>query len=599
MPVTALLETTEASLRPGPSPLPSKLPRGSRVVKVGRAVTLPVAWAIVALLLLAPVACFLVIAFSPRLFAQGPQWFTLANFSSALGGSDLEGLLNSIVVGVTSAVVALAIGFPIAWVLGRTNLAGRTLFGAGMWLVLLLPSWLPALGWERLAAPGGVLVQFGIPDGVLQHLIFGPFGVVLLLALKGVPFVYLAITAALSGLGQEFEDAARVHGSSRWGAVRMVTPILAPAIWSALAIVFAESVSDFGVASTLAFNAHFPLATYTLFAAINDFPANFPVAAAIGWLLVGSVVIPLALQAKALRGRSYAVLSGRTRPAVRRQLDAQGRVLGLVAVGGFYAIALGVPAVGAVTSSLLANYGGVIGIHSLTWANYAQVFSGSGLAAPLIRSVFFGLVTATITVIAGLVVARLLVGRRAKKSARSLDFLLLAAVALPGTVFAAGYIFAYNLPFLSNIGIALYGTTTLLVIAYIASSLPTNARVLVGAVAQVQENLIDAGRTHGIGVLRSWLSGVLPVLSRPLVMAWLLTFCGIFLELPVSQILYAPGQPPASVAINDNLSNYRFGVGMAQSVVAVIIALAMVGLVLGVYRIFAPRGWRRIGGAHG
>ena len=568
-------------------------------MKVGRAVGLPLVWVVLALLLLAPVACFLVIAFSPRLFDQGSQWFTLANFSSALSGENLQGLMNSLLVGVTSAVLAVAMGFPIAWVLGRTNLAGRTVFGVGMWMILLLPSWLPALGWERLVAPGGVLVQLGIPESALQHLIFGPFGVILLLALKGVPFVYLAITAGLTGLGQEFEDAARVHGASRWGAVRMVTPILAPAIWSALAIVFAESVSDFGVASTLAFNAHFPLATYTLFAAINNFPANFPVASAIGWLLVGSVVIPLALQAKALRGRSYAVLSGRTRPAVRRQLTRRGRVLGLLSVGAFYVIALGVPGVGAMSASLLTNFGGVIGFHSFTWANYAQVFSGSGLAAPLVRSAYFALITATVTVVAGIVVARLLVGRREYKSTRALDFLLLAAVALPGTVFAAGYIFAYNLPFLSSIGIALYGTTTLLIIAYIASSLPTNARVLVGAVAQIQENLIDAGRTHGIGVLRSWLRGVLPVLSRPLVMAWLLTFCGIFLELPVSQILYAPGQPPASVAINDNLSNYHFGVGMAQSVVAVVIALAVVGLVLGLYRILAPRGWRHIGSAHG
>jgi iron(III) transport system permease protein len=80
-------------------------------------------------------------------------------------------------------------------------------------------------------------------------------------------------------------------------------------------------------------------------------------------------------------------------------------------------------------------------------------------------------------------------------------------------------------------------------------------------------------------------------------MAWLLTFCGIFLELPISQLLYAPNEPPASVAINDNLSTYAtsFGVGMAQSVLAVAVALAVVGVVLGGYRILAPAGWRRIG----
>jgi uncharacterized protein YjeT (DUF2065 family) len=35
---------------------------------------------------------------------------------------------------------------------------------------------------------------------------------------------------------------------------------------------------------------------------------------------------------------------------------------------------------------------------------------------------------------------------------------------------------------------------------------------------------------------------------------------------------------------------------MAQSVLAVAIALAVVGVVLGGYRLLAPAGWRRIGG---
>jgi iron(III) transport system permease protein len=51
------------------------------------------------------------------------------------------------------------------------------------------------------------------------------------------------------------------------------------------------------------------------------------------------------------------------------------------------------------------------------------------------------------------------------------------------------------------------------------------------------------------------------------------------------------------VAIQDNLGNYHFGVGLAQSVLAVAVALAVVGLALGCYRLAAPAGWRRIGTA--
>jgi iron(III) transport system permease protein len=79
-------------------------------------------------------------------------------------------------------------------------------------------------------------------------------------------------------------------------------------------------------------------------------------------------------------------------------------------------------------------------------------------------------------------------------------------------------------------------------------------------------------------------------------MAWLYTFCGVFLELPLSQLLYAPGSPPAAISIEDNLSNYHYGVGMAQAVLASAIAFAVVGIVLGAYRLLAPAGWRRIGG---
>jgi ABC-type Fe3+ transport system permease subunit len=203
-------------------------------------------------------------------------------------------------------------------------------------------------------------------------------GVVLLLGLRSVPLTFLAVTAALGGLGQEFEDAARAHGAGRAATLRLIVPMLAPAIWSALAIGFAESISDFGVAATLAYSSNFPLATCQLYAAINNFPPGFPAASAMGALLVAAVAIPLAL-------------------------------------------------------------------------------AGPGAARPFLPDA-------------------------------------LGPDALPSVVFAAGYIFAYNLPVRSSIGISLYQTALLLIIAYTAASLPTSARVLSGTVSQLPPPLRDAAR---------------------------------------------------------------------------------------------------------
>jgi iron(III) transport system permease protein len=560
---------------------------------LGRLLGMPLFWLLLILFILVPCASSLILAVSPRLFDQGSQWFTLTYLRQAFTGSTAVAITNSLWVSAASAALGLAIGFPIAWLVNRTTLPGRRMVAGSIWLVLLLPSWLPAIGWERIVQPDGVMSRLGIFSPWFYHLIMGPFGVVLLLGLRSVPFTFLAVTAGLSGLGQEFEDAARVHGAGRAATLRLIWPMLAPAIWSALAIGFAEAISDFGVASTLAYNSNFTLGTYQLYADLNNFPPSFPGASAMGALLVAAVAIPLALQARALRGRSYQMLSGRTRQAVRRQLRRPGKAAALSGLGLFYAIALGVPGFGAVSASLLADYGGS---YSLTLANYRALFHQADQLGPLERSLIYGVIAASVTVIGGFIAAWLLAQRR-QKSSRVLDFLLLAAVALPSVVFAAGYIFAFNLPLWSSVGINLYQTATLLVIAYIASSLPTNARVLVGAVSQLQPSLRDAARTHGAGELMAWARGVLPIVSRPLTMAWLLTFCGVFLELPISQLLYAPSNPPASVAIQDNLSNYHFGVGMAQSVFAVAIALAAVALVLGGYRLLAPAGWRRIGAA--
>jgi iron(III) transport system permease protein len=566
--------------------------RGLARLRLGR-LGMPVFWLILLAFIVLPCACFLLLAISPRLFDQGSQWFTLTYLRQSLTGSTAVAIVNSLWVSSAAAVIGLTIGFPVAWLAARTTLPGRRWVSGGMWLALLLPSWLPALGWERLVEPEGVMYRLGLDWPWVTHLIMGPFGVVLLLGLRCVPFSYLAISAALNGLGQEFEDAARVHGASRFQALRLIVPILAPAIMSALAIGFAESISDFGVAATLAYSSNFTLATYALYAAIGNFPPSFPLAAGMSWLLVAAVAVPLFLQARALRGRSYAILSGRTRQAVRRRLSRFEAVGAGSLLALFFLVMLGIPGFGAVSGSLLGDYGSSF---TLTLANYQALFEQSGLLGPLERSLVYGLVGATVTVFLGFIAARLLSSARRTRGTGAMDYVLLASVALPGVVFGAGYIFAYNLPIMSTLHIDLYQTVQLLIIAYIASSLPTNARVLVGSVSQIQGSLRDAARAHGAGAVSAWARGVLPVVSRPIMMAWLYTFCGVFLELPLSQLLYAPGSPPASIAIEDNLSNYHFGIGMAQAVLAVFIAFSVVAIVLGGYRLLAPAGWRRIGG---
>jgi len=554
-------------------------------------------WLVIVAILVMPIALFLLVAVSPRLLDQGSQWFTLSGFRAAFTGQLLRGSLDSLFVGASSAVGATGIGFAVAWALLRTDVPGRHLWTGSMYALLLAPSYLVALGWERLLERLGVLDVIGLHPGGLRSLFYGPFGVIVVLMLKGVPFAYLAVSNALRGLGEEFEMAARVHGASRSASMRIVLALVAPAIWSALAIVFAESISDFGVAATLANDSHFPVATYTLYNAIDSFPVSFPVAAAVGWVLMAMAGLALLAQARALRGRSYRVLGGRSRPARIVRLSPWVKVLTASAFGLLVVVGLGVPSFGAVSASLISGLGSLVGNHGLTLANYRRVLESPSLRGPLFYSARLSLLTATLCVGMGVVSARILTGKGRQLSSRVLDLMLLTAVALPGIVFAAGYIFTYNLRFINQLGIHLYETTPLLVLGYLATALPSTSRVLFGPVGQVQHSIREAARVHGSGAAGSWARTVLPVLARPLVAAWVLTFAATLLELPVSQLLYPPNHPPVSIGITHALANYDYGGGTAMEVIAVALALVVVGLAWAAFSLLAPVGWRRLGRA--
>ena len=555
----------------------------------------PGLWVVLGALLVVPAGAFLVLAVSPRTFDQGSAWLTLSPFAAALRGPAARGLLDSLVVGMASAVLALLLGLALAWLVHRTTLLAKGLWVMLVWALLLMPSYLSVLGWESLVERHGLLAQMGLQWPFVRHLVVGPVGVVWILTTRGLPFAYLALAAGLLGLGREFEDAARVHGASSWAALWVALPILSPAMWSALAVVFAESISDFGVSSTLAAGAHFPIATYSLFLAIDSNPIRFPVASAVAWLLVAAVGLALAVQQRALKGRSFAVLSGRTRPCALLPLDRRGQALAVAGVVAFFAVALCVPLIGAVSASLLKDFGSRLTWTSFTLSNYQRALTTRELLSPLLLSLKMAGISATLAVLLGASLSRILSRRNGGLSGRVLDLLLLAAIALPGIVLAAGYIFAYNLPVVSDtVGLKLYGTLSLLAMAYLAGALPSTTRLLVGPMAQIQSSLLEAARVHGTREVQSWMGAVLPLLGQALLWAWLLTFAGVFFELPISQLLYPPGQTPLAVAVTKHLENYDFAGGSAMMMLAALGLLAVIGLALAASKLLVRTGWQAV-----
>lgn len=561
-----------------------------------------VVWGVLLLLIILPVVTFLFVAVSPRLFHQGTSYFTLSNISTAFQGPTGQGIFDSLWVSTLVGLLAVSAATVLAWLVQRTNIFGRKVWAGSMWLLLLVPTWMTTLGWIDVIQPGELGTALGVHTLFFFHMFFGASGIVFVLSTAALPFSYFVISVGMRGLGSEFEEAARVHGASRARAALTILPIIAPALLGAFAISFAESMSDFGVAFTLGSAAHFPIATYTLFNAIYAFPANFPVAAVIAAVLILATVPPVLLQARVMRGRSYAVLSGRSRAVRRVEFRVGTRIAVTAAVAIFMFFVLGLPLLGAVASSFTNTVSFVTstGIH-WTFQSYRQVFhtlpSFTSLGPPLWTSNQLGIFVATGTVILGYVLARRLAARTRNTGQQVIDVFLLGSIAIPGIVLGVGYIFFYDQQFITRHIVNLYETTPLLIMGLIASSVPSQARLLTGPVAQMQSSLAESARVHGASKWRAFTTTSLPLLSRALVWAWLLTFTKTISELAVAQILYQPGHEPASVVIETYLGTVFATIGSAATVITLVEMLTVIAVVLLIFRLVTPRGWRRIGEA--
>ena len=551
-------------------------------------------------LLLVPTACFLLLAFLPAAFGQGTGGLSLAPFRTAYQGYVITALTNSLWVSVAASAIALAVGVGLAWLCERIRIPGAAAWRLGVWLLLLVPTYLTALGFEDLLAPKGVIATAtGWYPATLDHLLLGPLGVVMVLSLRGVAFAYFAVAGVVRSLGTDLGDAARVHGLSRWRTAMIQLGSLTPALMAGFVLVFAETVSDFGVASTLAADAHFPVITYVIFTFADAIPIDFPAAAAVAWSLIAVFAAILLFQRRIVGRRDFAARGGQREPDRRsgpgarseRQPGRTGRResagpwAATLATGVFFVIALLGPALGIAASSLLggtatSGFAVVTGGSGFTLAAYRALFTNPGLLSPVWLSLWLGLAGATIAVLVGLVI-NLWTQYRGKARATSalIDVGLVAVIGLPSIVLAAGFVFFYDLPGVYRV-VPIYDTQWLLLAGCVVGFAPIAIRMLHGPLAQAGRLLYDAGRVHGSIAVRAWTRAVLPLIWRSAVSIWLFLVAVIMFELPLSEVLHASTGEPLAVSVAVQFKS-QVATGTALTVVGIAVMIAVLGAVSG------------------
>lgn len=196
-----------------------------------------------------------------------------------------EALRLSLIASISSTVISLLLGFPLAWVLARVDFVGRSVVRGIVTLPLVLPpvvagaALLFALGrrgliGEPLAEATGFVMPFSI------------WGVILATTFVAMPFLVITVEGALRNMDRRFEGAAATLGASRWTVLRRVTlPMIRPSLVAGLVLCWARAFGEFGATITFAGNLQggtqtLPLAVFVALESDRD------VAVAISLLMV-------------------------------------------------------------------------------------------------------------------------------------------------------------------------------------------------------------------------------------------------------------------------------------------------------------------------
>jgi molybdate transport system permease protein len=183
----------------------------------------------------------------------------------ALSRGTLEALRLSLGTALSSTVLCLVLGVPIATILAGSDTwpgIGRRLLRAGVTVPLVLP---PVVGGIALLLLLGRRGLLGAPllSATGFALPYTTPGVIVAQTFVSMPFLVLAVEGSLRGLDRRYEDAAATLGASRWRSFTRVTlPMIAPGIAAGSVLCFTRALGEFG--ATITFAGSFPGVTQTL-----------------------------------------------------------------------------------------------------------------------------------------------------------------------------------------------------------------------------------------------------------------------------------------------------------------------------------------------
>lgn len=177
--------------------------------------------------------------------------FTLDNILSV--GQYSNVFLRSIWLGAIATLFCLALGYPLAYIIAKSNIKKQSI----MIMLVMLPMWMNFLlrtyAWMSLLEDNGLInnaiAALGLPR---VHMINTAGAVVLGMVYNYIPYMILPIYTVLTKIDTSVIEAAQDLGANERSVfMRVTVPMSMPGVISGITMVFVPAVSTFIISKML------------------------------------------------------------------------------------------------------------------------------------------------------------------------------------------------------------------------------------------------------------------------------------------------------------------------------------------------------------
>ena len=448
-------------------------------------------------------------------------------------------LTNTVELSLLVMVASVLITFPLAWLVGRTDLPGKKFYRTILISSYMIPPYVGAIAWTQLLNPSvGYLNDifrwmFNLQTAPFNIYTFG--GIAWVLTLFYSPFAFITISRAMEKMDPTLEEAARISGAGPFRTLLNVTlPLMAPSILAGGLLVFIAAASCFGIPAIVAMPGNVKvlttrIVTYLYMGSDEGVRDSTALAASLMFIANGLLFFMTWM----LGRKDFTTISGKsTRPNIVEL--GKWKWVAVAAITTYAAIAVVIPIGSIVMTSFLKSLSkSVLSLSNYGFDPWIPVITSAQYMETIWNSVLYGIIAATIGTLLSLFVSYLAV--KTTLRGRTLpDLLTVVGGSTPSIVIALALIITFS----GNYGLNLYSTMWILVVAYLVKYMTMSVRTISAALTQVHSSLEEAALNSGADWLRCCKDIIVPLIAPSIVAGWFLIFMPSFYELTMSLLLY-------------------------------------------------------------